>query len=71
MYMHDIKLFSKNEKELKKLIQTIRIYNQDIGMEFTIEKCAMLIMKSGERETTEGIEQQNQKRRKITSTLEY
>ena len=37
-----IKLFVKNENDLETLIQTIRIYNQDIGMEFSIEKCNML-----------------------------
>ena len=42
-----------------RLIQAI-IYNQDIGIEFGIENCAMLIIKSGKRETTEGIELQNQ-----------
>ena len=40
MYMDDIKIFAKNEKELETLVQTIRIYSQDIGMEFGIEKCA-------------------------------
>ena len=38
MYMDDIKLFAKNEKELENLIHTVRIYSQDIGMEFGIEK---------------------------------
>ena len=33
------------KKELKSLIQTIRIYSQVIGMEFGIEKYAKLIMK--------------------------
>ena len=37
MYMDDIKLFAKNEKELETLIQTMRIYSEDIGMEFGIE----------------------------------
>ena len=46
LYM-DNKLFDKNEKELEALIQTVRIYNQDIGMVFAIEKYAMRIMKSG------------------------
>ncbi len=45
MYMDDIKLFAKNEKELETFIHTVRIYNQDIGMEFGIEKCAMLVIK--------------------------
>ena len=40
----------------------IRIYKHDIGMEFGIEKCAMLIIKSEKRHITEGIEQSNQER---------
>ena len=42
MFMDDIKLFAKNEKEQETLIHAVRIYSQDIGMEFGIEKCAML-----------------------------
>ena len=38
MYMDDIKLFAKNEKELEALIHPVRIYSQDIGMEFSIKK---------------------------------
>ena len=34
MYMDDIKLFAKNEKELETLMLTVRIYSQDIGMEY-------------------------------------
>ena len=34
MYMDDIKLFAKNEKELETLIHAFRIYSQDIEMEF-------------------------------------
>ena len=59
MYMDDIKLFAKNEKELETLIPAIRIYTQDIGMEFGIEKCALLVMKSGERHMTDGMELPN------------
>ena len=32
---------------METLIQTIRIYIADIGMEFDIEKCVMRIIKSG------------------------
>ena len=62
VYIDGIKLFAKNEKELETLIQTIRIYSLDIGMEFGIEIWAMLIMKSGKRKTMEGIKLPNQKR---------
>ena len=60
MHMDDIKLLAKNEEELETLIQ-IRIYSQVIGMEFGIEKYAMIIRKSGKRDTTEEIELPNQK----------
>ena len=46
MYMYDIKLFVKNERELETHLHTVRIYSHDIRMEFGIEKCAMLVMKS-------------------------
>ena len=49
----------KNEKELENLIHTIRIYSQDIGMEFGIERCALLFMKSGKQHVTDGIELPN------------
>ena len=60
MYMDDIELFPNNKKELETLIHTIRIYSQDIGMEFGIEKCALLVMKSGKRHLIDGIELPNQ-----------
>ena len=60
MYMDDIKLFAKNEKELETLIHAVRIYSQDIGMEFGIEKCTMLVMKSGKRHLIDGMELPNQ-----------
>ena len=74
--MNDIKLFIQNEKELETLILTVRIYSQIIGMEFDIEKCAMLIMKSGKWHMTEGMELPKQKiktlgERKRTNTWEY
>ena len=48
MYMDDTKLFAKNEKKkMEALIHAVRIYSQDIEMEFVIENCAMLVMKSG------------------------
>ena len=62
MYMDDIKLFAKNEKEMETLIHAVRIYSQDIGMEFGIEKCAMLVMKSGKRHMTDGMELPNHDR---------
>ena len=50
---------SNYEKELETLIHAVRIYSQDIGMEFGIEKCAMAVMKSGERHLIDGLELPN------------
>ena len=60
MYMDDVKQFAKNEKEKETLIHAVRIYSQDIGMEFGIEKCAILVMKSSKRHLTNGMELPNQ-----------
>ena len=53
--MDGIKLFAKNENELETLIQAVRTYIDYIGIELGIEKCAILIMKSGKRQMTEEI----------------
>ena len=52
MYMDAIKRFANNDKKLETLIDSVRIYSQDIGMEFGIEKCTMLVMKSHKRHLT-------------------
>ena len=67
--MDDLKLFAKNEIDLETLIQTERIYNQDIGMKFGVEKCTMLIMNSGKRYMMEGIKLTNKKKKKKMRTL--
>ena len=43
-------------------MHSVRIYNQDLGMEFGIEKCAMLLMKSSKRHLTDGMELPNQEK---------
>ena len=60
MNMDDIKLFAKNKEELETPTHAVRIYSQDIGMEFGIEKCAMQVMKSGKWHMTDGMELLNQ-----------
>ena len=47
LYMDDIKLFSKSKMALDSLIQTLRIFSEDIGMQFGIDKFAMFVMKKG------------------------
>ena len=72
MYMDDNRQSAKNEKELETLIQPMKEYSQDSGIEF-----GMLILWSEKRQITEGIELSNQEKAecsekwKSTSTSEY
>ena len=42
--MDNLKLHSRTEKGFNSWIQTIRVFSEDVGMEFCIEKCAMLVI---------------------------
>ena len=42
--MDNFKLYSQSEKGLESLLQTVCVFNKAIGMEFGLEKCAMLVM---------------------------
>ena len=61
LFMDDLKLYSKSEKALDSLIQTVRIFSTDIGMQFGIDKCAMLVMKKGKIVKSDGIQLPNDK----------
>ena len=54
--MDDVKLFGKTEKQLESLMNTVRIFSDDIRMEFGIKKCGVLVMKKGKHVRSEGIE---------------
>ena len=43
-------------KGLDSLVQTVRVFSEDIGMEFGKEKCAMLQMEKGKIVNSVGIE---------------
>ena len=55
LFMDDLKLFAKNEKEIDSLVQTVRIFSDDIGMKFGLEKCAAMTMKRGKWVHSDGI----------------
>ena len=58
--MDDIKLYTRSERALDSLIQTVRI-NKDIGMKFGIDNCAILVMKKWKMVKSEGITLSNVK----------
>ena len=45
--MDDLKLFGKNEGEIESLVNTVRIFSDDIRMEFGLKKCGVILMKRG------------------------
>ena len=56
LFMDDLKLYSRGEKGLDSFVQTVRVFSEDIGMEFGMEKCAMLVMEKGKILKSVGIE---------------
>ena len=54
--MDELKLYSRSEKGLNSLVQTVCVFSEDIGMEFGVEKCTMLIMEKGKIVKSVGIE---------------
>ena len=55
LYMDDLKLYGKNKAELESLVQTVKIFTDDIGMRFGLSKCATLVMKRGKKVEDNGI----------------
>ena len=56
LFMHDLKFYSRSEKGLDSLVQTASVFSKDIGMQFGIEKCAMLVMEIGKIVESVGIQ---------------
>ena len=54
--MDNSKFYSRNEKGLDSLVQPVHVFSEDIGIEFGIEKCAMLVMEKGKIAKSVGIE---------------
>ena len=55
LYMDDLKLYAKTERESESLLHTVRIFSEDISMTFGIEKCAKISVKRGKVVRREGI----------------
>ena len=55
LYMDDLELYGKSAPELESLMNTVRIFSNDIAMEFGLDKCATLTIQRGSVVQTEGI----------------
>ena len=54
-FMDDLKLFAKNEDQIDSLVNTVRIFPENIKMAFGLPKCGVLIMKRGKVVKSEGV----------------
>ena len=55
LFMGDFKLYGKSENKIKGLLSTVEIFSQDIGMEFGIKKCGVIIINRGKVQSTDEI----------------
>ena len=55
LFMGDLKLFGKSEDQIDSLVQTVQLFSEDIGMEFGLKKCGVLLMKRGKKVRFDGI----------------
>ena len=69
--MDDLKLFAKNEDQIDSLVNTVRIFSEDIKMEFGLPKCGVLITKRGKVVKSDGISLPDGKMMKNIEEGEY
>ena len=55
LFMNDLKLFGKSQDQIDSLIKTVFIFSEDIGMEFGLKKCGVVILKKGKLVKSDGI----------------
>ena len=61
LFMDDLKLFGKNDVQIDRLVQTVFTFSEDIGMEFGLKKCGVVITKKGRLIKVDGAHLPNQK----------
>ena len=62
LFMDDLKIFAKSNREINGLVSTVQILTNDIGMEFGTKKCGVLVLKRGRVVSSEGVEIPNVER---------
>ena len=54
-FMDDLKVYGKDKAQIESLVSTVQLISQDIGMEFGIKKCGVVVLKRGKLCKSEGI----------------
>ena len=48
-FIDDLKLYGKSQDKVDALLGLVQEYSNDIGMQFGMDKCAVLVIKKGKR----------------------
>ena len=54
-FMDYLKVYGKDKAEIESLVSTVQLISQDIGMEFGINKCGVVVLKRRKLCKSEGI----------------
>ena len=49
LFMSDLKLYGRSKDELEMLVETVKLFSDDVGMKFGLEKCGVLVVEKGVR----------------------
>ena len=71
MFMDDLKLYAPNDKQLKKLIDTVKHFSDDIKMNFGIDKCNKLTIIRGKVKQSNGAQLNNGEEVKSLNNQQY
>jgi hypothetical protein len=55
-YMDNLKLYAKNETEMKRLLKQVATFSNDIGMKFGMEKCRTMTVKKRKQMALDEVE---------------
>ena len=56
LFMDDLKIYGKSEREINSLVSTVELFSTDVGMEFGTKKCGTLVLKRGKVVGSDGLE---------------
>lgn len=71
MFMDDLKLYAPNDKQLKKLIDTVKQFSDDIKMSFGIDKCNKLTIIRGKVKQSNSAQLNNGEEVKSLNNQQY
>ena len=55
-FMDDLKLYARSDDAVDSLVRTVRLFSQEIGMEFGVKKCAVVSIRRGNVVECKGID---------------